>query len=146
MQNQLPEESVRSIKRSYFNILAMCSRQPAVETRLVHCLLKWGFQLQFTPADLTGSYQRFEDHPFQLPETRLERMEAIYHLIYMIHLDDVVEDVELELAALYAQELGFAKETVTDVLKAIETALYDDDRPHHEVRNEVVQFLKLHQG
>lgn len=143
---QLSPDSARSIKNSYFNILAMCSRQPSIDTRLVHCLLKWGFQLQLAPADLTSSNKRFEDQVFQLPETRLDRMEAIYHLIYMIHLDEVVEDVELELAAMYAAELGFRKETVADVLKAIETALYDDDRPHHEIRNEVVQFLKLHQG
>lgn len=142
----LPEESAASIKRSYFNILAMCLRQPAVETHLVRCLLKWGFQLQFTPADLAAALPQLGQTVFRLPETRLERMEAVYHLIYMIHLDDVVEDAELELAALYASALGFAKETVNDVLKAIETALYDDDRPHHEVRNEVVQFLKLHQG
>jgi len=143
---QLSPDSARSIKNSYFNILAMCSRQPSIDTRLVHCLLKWGFQLQLAPADLTSSNKRFEDQVFQLPETRLDRMEAIYHLIYMIHLDEVVEDVELELAAMYAAELGFRKETVADVLKAIETALYDDDRPHHEIRNEAVQFLNLHQG
>ncbi len=143
--DQLSEESTRSIKNSYFNILALFSRQPTMETRFVHCLLKWGFQLQLTPADLVSPHRILENSIFRLPDSKVERMEAIYHLIYMIHLDDVVEDVELELATIYAQELGFARATVSDVLKAIETAVYDDDRSHQEIRAEVLEFLKVNE-
>lgn len=142
---QLSEESTQNIKNSYFNILALFSRQSTMETRFVHCLLKWGFHLHLTPADLIPPYRILEQGTFRLPDSKIDRMEAIYHLVHMIHLDDVVEDVELELATIYAQELGFAKETVSDVLKAIETAVYDDDRSHQEIRQEVLEFLKVNE-
>jgi hypothetical protein len=141
----LSAESAQNVKNSYFNILALFSRSSAVETRFVHCLLKWGFQLHLTPHDLVPGHRISEISRFQIPESKVGRMEAVYHLVYMIHLDDVVEDVELELASIYAQELGFSKETVPDVLKAIETAVYDDDRSHQEIRNEVLEFLKVNE-
>jgi hypothetical protein len=143
--SDLSSDSIRSIKKSYFNMLALFSRAATVETRFVHCLLKWGFQLHLTPSDLGPGHRISEPGAFELPDSKVERMEAIYHLVYMIHLDDVVEDVELELASIYAQELGFSKDTVPDVLKAIETAVYDDDRSHQEIRNEVLEFLKVNE-
>jgi hypothetical protein len=60
----------------------------------------------------------------------------------MIHLDKVVEDVELEVASLYAQKLGFSDTLVPDLLKSIATAVYDGISAH-EVKAEVLEFLKV---
>ncbi len=63
----------------------------------------------------------------------------------MIHLDDVVEDVELEVASIYAVQLGFKSTLVNDLFKSIATEPYDDIKPRI-ARQEVLEFLKLYEA
>ena len=138
----LSQEQYVSVRRSYFNILGLFLEKEYFESRFIRCLLKWGFQLHLTPNDLKIENLDISTIAFRLPNT-VERLEAIYHLVYMIYLDKVVEDVELEVAALYAQKLGFKATVVTDLFKSIATAIYDEDDPKN-VRREVLDFLKVY--
>jgi len=45
-------EQLISVKRSYFNILALFLNDTEIESRFILCLLKWGFQLGLHPKDL----------------------------------------------------------------------------------------------
>src|SRR5690606_41421475 len=69
--------------------------------------------------------------------------EAVYHLVHMIYLDRVVEDVELEVATIYAQRLGFQPSVVSELFTAIVTSDAQNAR-ERDVREEVIEFLKLH--
>jgi len=142
MSSALTPEATQSVKKSYFNILAFFLGKPEIETRYVRCLLKWGFQLHLTPNEINRPGEGLEQADFQLPEEKLHRLEEIYHLVYMINLDKVVEDVELEVASLYAQRLGFKANLVPDLFKSITTAAYDGSSAQ-EVRREVLEFLKV---
>jgi hypothetical protein len=142
MDNSLTKEGLQSVKKSYFNILAFFFGQDQIETRFVRCLLKWGFQLQLTPEDINRPGKELEQLQFRLPEEKVERLEEVYHLVYMINLDKVVEDVELELASLYAQKLGFKPSLVPDLFKSIATAAYDGISDV-EAKKEVLEFLKV---
>ena len=73
------------------------------------------------------------------------RIEALYHLVYMIYLDRVVEDLELEVAADYAVKLGFEKELVGDLFKSIATIPYDEVSPQ-DLQKEVEDFIKIQNG
>ena len=75
-------------------------------------------------------------------EDKVEKLEAIYHLVYMIYLDEVVEDIELEVAGIYASELGFKSTIVSELFKSIATEPYDETRARN-VRQEVIDFLSL---
>ena len=139
----LSKEQLLSVRDSYFNILALFFEREQVETRFVRCLLKWGFQLHLDPEDLhEAAHRNLDDLMFRHPE-KVQRLEAIYHLVYMIYLDRVVEDVELEVAIIYAQRLGFKPEVVSELFKSIATADFDQSSPL-TVRQEVMEFLKLH--
>lgn len=140
---ELNSEQIASIRRSYFNILGLFLEKEYFESRFIRCLLKWGFQLQLTPEDLKSENLDMATVTFKAPD-KLERLEAIYHLIYMIFLDKVVEDVELEVAAKYAEKLGFQPNVVSELFKSIATAAYDEEEPR-DVRQEVIDFLKVHQ-
>ena len=73
-------------------------------------------------------------------------VEAIYHLVYMIYLDEVVDDIELEVAAIFAQTLGFRNSVVSDLFKAIATTSQDYDETYpRNVRAEVLDFLALNE-
>lgn len=142
MKTSLTPEQGISLKKTYLNILAFFLEKEKIESRYLRCLLKWGFQLQIGPEDLakTTDLSRIA---FTKPEEKIDRLESIYHLVCMIYLDQVVEDVELEVATLYAGRLGFTPSVVSELFTSIATRDSDKElkRP---VREEVLEFLKLY--
>ncbi len=139
----LTKDQTRSIKKSYFNILGLFLGQEKLESRYLRCLLKWGFQLNCTPEDMKQIDVDITSVRFANPEDRVGKLEALYHLVYMIYLDKVVEDVELEVATIYAEKLGFKRSIVSELFKSIATADYDDSVVR-DVRQEVMDFMKIH--
>lgn len=139
----LTKEQLHSVKRSYLNILGLFLGKEQLESRYLRCLLKWGFQLHLNPDDLKQANIDISDLKFSHPE-KLEKLEAIYHLVYMIYLDKVVEDVELEVATIFAEKLGFKPSVVRELFQSIATAAYDQSKPRN-VRQEVMDFLKVYE-
>jgi len=134
-----------SVKPSYFNILALFLQSEKMETRFVMCLLKWGLKLKLSQKDIDFPEKRLEDLQFSLPADKVAKLEAIYHLVEMIYIDNVVEDVELEVASIYAERLGFKREIVGDLFKSIATR-DSDGAASQNIRNEVIDFLKLNES
>jgi hypothetical protein len=139
----LTKEQLRSIKKSYLNILALFLGQEKVESRYLRCLLKWGVQLHLNPDDLRHHNVDLSLVSFSSPDEKIEKLESIYHLVYMIYLDKVVEDVELEVAQVYARQLGFDSAIVSELFKSIATADYDET-DKRDVRQEVMDFMKIY--
>ena len=138
----LTQEQIHSIKRSYLNIVGLFLSEDKIESKYLRCLLKWGFQLHLNPEDLQQANIDISHLKFSHPENKVEKVEAIYHLVYMICQDQVVEDVELEVASLYAEKLGFKSALVSDLLKSIVTEDFDDESQEN-VRQQVLDFMKL---
>lgn len=130
------------IKKSYFNLLALLMEQDRIDREHVRCFLKWGFQLRLSPDDVRIHGDEFNFRKFKVPEDKVERMEILYHIIYMIHMDRIIEDAELEVAVLFAQKLGFDRKLVGDLFKSIATISYDLSTPM-DVRKEVLDFMKI---
>lgn len=145
MNPRLDKEHLISVKGSYFNILALFLGQEKIESRFLRCLLKWGFQLHLNPEDLSKADVDLSHLKFAHPGDKVVKLESIYHLVYMIYLDAVVEDVELEVATIYAVQLGFKPSIVSDLFKSIATEVYDDAAVRN-VRQEVMDFLKLYEA
>jgi len=129
---------IGKVKKSYFNLLAVMMTSPSIESKFIRCLVKWGIQLGVNVEDL----KELEKATAIIPSDKPDRLEALYHLIYMIYLDRVVEDIELEVATAYAEKLGFKKELVGDLFKSIATVGYDSYSVQ-DVHKEVEDFLKL---
>jgi len=144
MKRHLNLDHLASVKKSYFNILALFLHEDKMESRYLRCLLKWGFELSLTPEDLRTANIDLSSLTYLHPADTVQKLEAIYHLVYMIYLDEVVEDVELEVATIFAQTLGFKSTVVSDLFKSIATQDYDQSTPR-DVRAEVVEFLKLNE-
>lgn len=145
METELSKEQLISIKKSYLNMLALFLENEKVQSSYLRCLLKWGFQLHLTPADLNHINVDVSDLAYKDPSSKVETLESIYHLVYMIYLDQVVEDLELEVASLYAVKLGFKENVVSELFKSIATAVYDESEPR-DVRQEVLDFLKVYES
>lgn len=141
--DQLNKEELESVKRSFFNLLALFLGKKQVESKYVGCLLKWSAQLNLTHDDLHHIEGNFDKLTYIEPEDKLSKMEAIYHLVHMIYIDNIVEDIELEVASIYAEKLGFKGSVVGELFKAIATAPYDG-KTIREVRKEVKEFLELY--
>jgi hypothetical protein len=141
----LAKEHLDSVKRSYFNIVALFLGHEKIESRFLRCLLKWGFQLHLTADDLRNADVDISHLKFTSVGDKVEKLEAIYHLVFMIYLDEVVEDIELEVATIYARELGFKSNVVSELFKNIATEPYDQPSERN-VRQEVMDFLSLYEA
>jgi len=142
----LTKEQTDSIKKSYLNIVGLFLGRPNIESKYLRCLLKWGFELDLSPEDLRQANVDIAQLTFADPGDKVERVESIYHLVHMICLDQVVEDVELEVASIYAEKLGFKASIVSDLLKSIVTADTDGGPQGGDVRQQVIDFLELSEG
>jgi len=140
----LQNDQIQSVQKSYFNILALFLGGDVIESRFLRCLLKWGFQLQLTPEDLKNADVDISNLKFTSIGDKVDKLEAIYHLVYMIYLDEVVEDIELEVATIYAGKLGFKSGIVAELFKSIATAPADETNSRN-VRKEVIDFLNLYE-
>jgi len=138
------QDQLSSVQKSYFNILALFLGDEAIESRFLRCLLKWGFQLKLTPEDLKNADVDISHLTFTSVGDKVEKLEAIYHLVYMIYLDEVVEDIELEVATIYAGKLGFKPNVVSELFKSIATESQDEANSRN-VRQEVIDFLNLYE-
>ena len=141
----LSKEHLDSVKKSYFNIVALFLGHEKIESRFLRCLLKWGFQLHLTADDLRSADVDISHLKFTSVGDKVEKLEAIYHLVFMIYLDEVVEDIELEVATIYAKELGFKSNIVSELFKNIATEPYDQPGERN-VRQEVIDFLSLYEA
>ena len=141
----LAKEHLDSVKKSYFNIVALFLGHEKIDSRFLRCLLKWGFQLHLTPDDLRNADVDISHLKFTSIGDKVEKLEAIYHLVFMIYLDEVVEDIELEVATIYAKELGFKSNVVSELFKNIATEPYDQ-ASERNVRQEVMDFLSLYEA
>jgi hypothetical protein len=131
-----------AIKESYFNLLAAFFEQESIKTPHARCLIKWGSQLGINPQDIDDLGKGLVNSKFSFPKDEVAKLESVYHLVHMIYLDQIVEDVELEVASLYATRLGFKNGLVGDLFKSIATAEFDLSSPE-DVRKEVIDFLKI---
>ncbi|TRX60815.1 hypothetical protein FNH22_07175 [Fulvivirga sp. M361] len=143
INSELSEEEIKSIKASFFNILALFLNNENIQSRYVGCLMKWSAQLNLSQQDLHNIEDNFDQLEFTSPGTKLEKLQSIYHLVHMIYLDNVVEDIELEVATLYAERLGFKTNVVSELFKAIATAPFDGKKTS-DVENEIAEFLELY--
>lgn len=135
----LNESDSASVKKSYLHILKLFLNKEEIKSKYVTCLLKWGMHLRLDKYDLKDL-----DHADSfLGETEERKAEAIYHLVYMIYLDNKVEDVELEVASIYSEALGFEQTFVADLFKSLVTAPGDGSNPR-EVREEIADFLRMY--
>ena len=140
---RLSKEQTHSIRKSYLNIVAMFQTEDQVPGRYLICLLLWATELGLGPEDIREARAQATLSKPSIPSGKVERVEAIYHLVHMICMDQVVEDVELEIASMYAEKLGFSGSLVSDLLKSIVTA-ETDGTPTTDVRRQVIDFMNLH--
>ncbi len=121
-KDKLRPENIRSMKDSFFHIYHTLLDDGFLTKEFMGCLLKWSIQLPLSEDDL-----KYIDPYYQSDEelTREETLEHLFNLVYMVYLDGIVEDIELEVVSKFAEKTGFPPHIVNDLLKTIVTAPYD---------------------
>jgi hypothetical protein len=141
MVMELDETEYASVKNSFYNIYSLFIAENAQSEGFHDCIIKWGLQLGISEIELEENLKKNLKFQFKEPSTPLEAIEQVYDLVYMVYLDGIIEDVELEVAMEYAQRLGFKKHIVGDLLKAIVTAPHDGVSKD-QVRKELKELLE----
>ncbi len=137
-KKKLKPEEISSMKDSFFHIYHILLDDGFLTKEFVGCLLKWSIQLPLSEGDLKyiNPFYQSNEKP-----TREETLEHLFNLVYMIYLDGIVEDIELEVVSKFAEEMGFAPHIVNDLLKTIVTAPYDGVGIDH-VRSHLKEILE----
>lgn len=133
----LTEEEYHSIKTSFFRVFHSCLDKGSISKDVVGCLFKWAVQLHIEENELHAlnpDYFKKSDY------SRDKALEDLYNLVYMIYLDNEIEDIELTVVSHYAEEMGFKPHIVNDMLKAIVTAPFDGYE-FSEVRKQIKEIL-----
>ena len=138
----LAKKEKEKLKKDYFNLLAMFLHVPQMESRFTRCLIKWSIQIGITSEDMVQMGKDLNNLTYLTPESYDEKVKSVYHLVYMIYLDNVIEDVELEVAMLYAEKIGLNKIVVAKLFQSIATAASDGINPD-TLEKEVLDFMKL---
>lgn len=136
---ELNNEEYLSAKESFGNIYLLFTSGDNIPKRYVDTVLKWGAQLEITDEELQSIITKRDQRQFVIPGKE-EAIDQLFDLVYMIYLDNVVEDVELEVVMNYAAELGFEPYVVGDLLKAI-IAGQADGVGHGQLRKELKKGL-----
>jgi hypothetical protein len=142
---QLSEIEKEKLKESYFNLLALFLGMPSVDSRYVRCFIKWSVQLGISPDDIVKLGKDLVQLKYATPASEDERLKAVYHLVYMIYLDRVIEDEELEVAMIYAEKIGLSKTVVAKLFQSIATASSDGIDPEM-LEKEVLDFMTVNRG
>jgi hypothetical protein len=141
MELQLSNEQFESTKESFLNIFALFLESKTVTKQNLDCIFKWGIQLEIPENELNFILNNPESIEFERPKNKILAAEQIYDLVYMIYLDGIVEDVELEVAMIYAEQLGLKRGIVGDLLKAIDSAS-GDGLPREQVKKELREIIE----
>lgn len=134
--------SLSSLKRSYFNVLAFYMLDENSCADKLSCLLKWGAELSIAKVELHRLMKNPALLPYQAPETQIDALAQVYDLVYMVYMDGIIEDVELQVVSEYAGSIGLESCIVNNLLKALiaaqmdgvtDEALRSDIKVHPEV-------------
>lgn len=141
MDLPLNRDEYNSVRKSFFNIFALFINNDSISSQMMECIFKWGIQLGISRDELHFIMNKPEAIQFLDPQSQYEAIEHVYDIVYMIYLDGIVEDIELEVTMKYAEKLGFKPHIVGDLLKAIVTAPHDGvDKT--QVRKELGSLLE----
>lgn len=141
MDLPLNKDEYSSVRKSFFNIFALFIQSESISSQMMECIFKWGVQLGISRDELHFILNKPDAIQYHEPENQIEAIEHVYDIVYMIYLDGIVEDVELEVTMKYAENLGFKPHIVGDLLKAIVTAPHDGlDKT--QVRKELSSLLE----
>lgn len=141
MDLPLNKDEYNSVRKSFFNIFALFIKIESISSQMMECIFKWGIQLGISRDELHFILNKPDAIQYVEPENQIEAIEHVYDIVYMIYLDGIVEDVELEVTMKYAENLGFKPHIVGDLLKAIVTAPHDGiDKT--QVRKELSSLLE----
>lgn len=115
--------TLNALKHSFCNILAYVVKEEQCNAKL-DCLKKWAIQLGLHQLEL----HRLMSSPtltYQAPQNNIDALEQVYDLVYMVYMDGMIEDIELELVSSYAKGVGLEPFVVNNLLKALITAQLD---------------------
>ncbi len=130
-----------SVISSYYTVLAAFAETHAQDKKIMDCLYEWGKQLGIAETKLYAFVRGVNPGDYQRPENQQIAVNQLYDLIYMIYLDDRVDDQEIEMLMMYAEKLGLPTHLVGDIAKAMLTAPGDGISPL-QVKDELKDLLE----
>ncbi len=139
--NQEPHIERQALLSSYRSILYTFVSATHTTQMQLDTICGWGQYIGIPTTETDALIKAFSSSGVQPPKDQRSPIEQLYYLTYMIYLDKVVDDCEIEILMEYAKHLGFPQHIIGDLMKAILTAP-SDGVPAWQVKDELKDLLK----
>lgn len=136
MQAPISSNTMRSLKASYKNILAYVLQETNTCEYQLNCLSKWGAQLGYRQAELHRMINAPGLTKYEAPASSTDALAQVYDMVYMVYMDGVIEDIELEVVSAFATGVGLEAFVVNNLLKALISAQIDG-LPNEAIRSDI---------
>lgn len=142
--DMVSHQSINRMRKSFYNIFAFFLEEEDMEnSRIMECLLKWGEELGIKKDELFGIMAIPKMLTFKMPDKLGDALEQIYDLLFMINMDGIVEDIELNVINIYSKKLGLEPYVVNNLLKALVTASFDGVKDH-DLRSDIKRHPEVY--
>jgi hypothetical protein len=108
------------IMERFYSVLWLLYPNQITKPAHQKCLVKWATQLGLDPTEILTAHNN-ADTPRPKPETKSEKIRAVYNLMLLICMDQVIEEEELEIAEQYAVAIGLKKSIIRALFDSIFT-------------------------
>ena len=106
------------ILERFISVLWLLYPNRVTNTEHKKCLIKWAGQLGLNPDEILAAHTDVE-RPRPKPETKPEKIRAVYNLMLLICMDQVIQEEELEIAEQYAVAIGLNKSIIRALFDSI---------------------------
>ena len=143
--DMVSHQSINRMRKSFYNIFAFFleEEEDKENSRIMECLLKWGEELGIKKDELFGIMAIPKMLTFKMPDKLGDALEQIYDLLFMINMDGIVEDIELNVINIYSKKLGLEPYVVNNLLKALVTASFDGVKDN-DLRNDIKRHPEVY--
>jgi hypothetical protein len=102
----------------YYSVVYLFYQKLNSNESVQKCFNKWAGQLKLNPPDpvnIRNTPIIAQPHP----ATKSEKISAVYYLMLLICMDQVVQEEELEIAEKYAQAIGLKFGIIREIFDAL---------------------------
>ena len=83
-------------------------------------LIKVGHELKIDDSRVEELIQKPLDGDFDVPASERDRMNILYHMLFLMKIDTIVTEEEIEMVHHYGFKLGFPKPMLDEFISVVE--------------------------
>lgn len=123
------------------NLIAIAMADGHLDLIEFNLLQKIAFRNNVSEKELRAIHENPDAVVFDLPETKLERLEQLFDLVHMMSVDKSIHPEEMRLCELFAAKLQIPRHRIEEAISHIQVAI-GSGRNREEVVSQLSWMLR----